>query len=240
MDNITVFIIITVFALLVNTIFTPILIKLSHKYGWYDTNDHRKIHKGDIPRIGGLGIFISFGLALLLFLIICKYTEINLNEVSKYRHTSLFAGFFIITALGVIDDFISIRAWMKFLIQISAALIVSAGGFNFQFFYIPFVAFNIPLNIFSHILTVFWIISLCNAINLIDGIDGLAGGVSAIAVFFYGIIFYITGNYTAAALSFSLLGGILGFLVFNFPPAKIFMEIQAAYYLDSALQLFRL
>ncbi len=240
MENITVFIIITVFALLVNTLFTPLLIKLSHKFGWYDSNDHRKIHKGDIPRIGGLGIFVSFGITILLFLIICKFTSINLNEISKYRHTSLFTGFFIITALGIVDDFISIRAWMKFFIQISAALIVSAGGFNFQFFYIPFTEYSIPLYLFSHALTVFWIISLCNAINLIDGIDGLAGGVSAIAVLFYGIIFYITGNYTAAGLSFSLLGAITGFLVFNFPPAKIFMGDSGSLLLGFSLAVIPL
>ena len=223
MNNIIVFFIITVFAFLLNTILTPILIKFSHKYNWYDSNDHRKIHEGEIPRIGGLGIFIAFGLSVLFFLMLSKFTDIDLNKVSKYKHTALFTGFFIITALGIIDDFVSIKAWQKFVIQVTAASIVSAGGFNFQYLYIPFVSINIPLHIFSHILTIFWIISLCNSINLIDGIDGLAGGLSAIAACFYGIIFFTTGNFTAAGLSFSLLGGILGFLVFNYPPAKIFM-----------------
>jgi UDP-GlcNAc:undecaprenyl-phosphate/decaprenyl-phosphate GlcNAc-1-phosphate transferase len=240
MNNITVFIIITIFSLLVNTIITPLLIKLSHKFRWYDSNDHRKIHTGDIPRIGGFGIFVSFVLSLLLFLVICKFTSINLSDLSKYRYTSLVAGFFIITILGVIDDFISIRAWQKFLIQITAALIVSFGGFNFQLFYIPFISYNIPLYFLSHVLTVFWIISLCNAINLIDGIDGLAGGVSAIAVLFYGIIFYITGNFTAAGLSFSLLGGILGFLIFNLPPAKIFMGDSGSLFLGFSLSVIPL
>ena len=240
MVNIIVFIIITVFALLVNTFLTPLLIRLSHKYQWYDSNDKRKIHTGDIPRIGGLGIFVSFVAALLLFLIICKFSNIHLNNISKYKHLSLVLGFFIITALGVIDDFISIRAWQKFLIQITAALIVSTGGFNFQFFYIPFIRYNIPLYFFSHALTIFWIISLCNAINLIDGIDGLAGGISAIAVLFYGIIFYITGNSTAAGLSFSLLGGILGFLIFNFPPAKIFMGDSGSLFLGFSLSVIPL
>ena len=240
MINIIVFIIITVFALLINSVLTPLLIRLSHKYRWYDSNDKRKIHSGNIPRIGGLGIFLSFVFALLLFLIICKFSNIHLNKISKYKHLSLVFGFFIITVLGVIDDFISIRAWQKFLIQITAALIVSTGGFNFQFFYIPFLHYNIPLYFLSHVLTVFWIISLCNAVNLIDGIDGLAGGVSAIAVLFYGIIFFVTGNYTAAGLSFSLLGAILGFLIFNFPPAKIFMGDSGSLFLGFSLSVIPL
>ncbi len=240
MNNITVFIIITAFALLLNILFTPLLINLSHRHKWYDSNDKRKIHKGDIPRIGGLGIFVSFVVSLLLFLVICKYTSINLNSVSKYRHIALVAGFFIITVLGIIDDFVSIRAWQKFLIQITAALIVSFGGFNFQFFHLPFFGINIPLYFLSHILTVFWIISFCNAINLMDGIDGLAGGISAIAVIFYGIIFYLTGNYTAAGISFSLLGGILGFLVFNLPPAKIFMGDSGSLLLGFSLSIIPL
>ena len=240
MDNILVFIIITVFALLSNSIFTPLLIRLSHKFGWYDSKSKRKIHTGDIPRIGGLGIFAAFVLSILFFLIICKYTSISLNRISKYRHAALVLGFFIITFLGIMDDFFSLRAWQKFLTQISAALIVSFGGFNFQYFYIPFAGYNIPLYFLSHVLTVFWIISLCNAINLIDGIDGLAGGVSAIAVLFYGIIFFITGNYTAAAISLSLLGGILGFLIFNFPPAKIFMGDSGSLLLGFSLAVIPL
>ena len=240
MYNITVFIIITIFALLVNTILTPLLIKLSHKFSWYDSNDKRKIHTGNIPRIGGLGIFVSFVAAILFFLVISKFTSLRLNSISKYKHLALVFGFFIITFLGVIDDFISLRAWQKFLIQISAALIVSIGGFNFQLFYIPFTGFSIPLYVFSHVLTIFWIISLCNAINLIDGIDGLAGGVSGIAVLFYGIIFYITGNFTAAAISFSLLGGILGFLIYNLPPAKIFMGDSGSLLLGFSLAVIPL
>ncbi|MCL2792935.1 MAG: undecaprenyl/decaprenyl-phosphate alpha-N-acetylglucosaminyl 1-phosphate transferase [Spirochaetaceae bacterium] len=196
---------------------------MSHKKRWYDITNDRKIHSGNMPRIGGVGIFISFLLTVFLFVVICKFTDFDLNTISRYHYLFLAAGFLIITILGVADDFVSIRAWHKLLIQLTAALIVSFGGFNFEFFYIPFLAQDIPLGLFSHVITVFWIISLCNAINLMDGMDGLAGGIALIASFFYGIIFLITQNYTAASLSFILFGTILGFLVFNFPPAKIFM-----------------
>ena len=223
MNNIILLLIISIVALILNLILTPLLISLSHKKGWYDSTNDRKIHSGDIPRIGGVGLFISFLLSAFLFVLICKFANIPLNTISRYHYLALAAGFLIITILGVADDFFNIRAWHKLLIQLAAALIVSFGGFNLEFFYIPFLEQDIPLGFFSHFITALWIVSLCNAINLMDGMDGLAGGIALVASFFYGIIFFITQNYTAAGLSFILFGAVAAFLVFNFPPAKIFM-----------------
>ena len=223
MNNIILLLLISAVALILNLIITPFLISLSHKKKWYDITNDRKIHRGNIPRIGGVGIFISFLLAVFLFVVICKYANIKLNTISKYHHLALSAGFLVITFLGITDDFFGIKAWHKLLIQLAAAFTVSFGGFNLEFLYVPFLGYDIPLGFFSHIITAFWIISLCNAINLMDGMDGLAGGIVLIASFFYGIIFFISQNYTAAGLSFALFGTVLGFLVFNFPPAKIFM-----------------
>ena len=223
MNNIILLLITSVAAFIINMIITPFLISLSHKKRWYDVTNDRKIHSGNIPRIGGVGIFISFLVTAFLFVVICKFAHIKLNTISKYHYLALSAGFLIIIILGVADDFFSIRAWHKLFIQLVAALIVSFGGFNLEFFYVPFLEQDIPLGLFSHVITAFWIISLCNAINLMDGMDGLAGGIALIASLFYGIIFFMTQNYTAAGLSFILLGAVIGFLVFNFPPAKIFM-----------------
>jgi UDP-GlcNAc:undecaprenyl-phosphate GlcNAc-1-phosphate transferase len=240
MNNIILLLIISTIALIINLIATPFLISLSHKKRWYDVTNDRKIHRGNIPRIGGVGIFISFLVAVFLFVVICKYADIRLNTISRYHYLALSAGFLIITFLGVADDFFSLKAWHKLLIQITAALIVSFGGFNLEFFYIPFLEQNIPLGGFSHIITVFWIISLCNAINLMDGMDGLAGGIALVASLFYGIIFFITQNYTAAGISFALLGAVVGFLVFNFPPAKIFMGDSGSLLLGFSLAVIPL
>lgn len=240
MQNILILLIITLSASIMNLVITPILIKLSHKNRWFDITNDRKIHSGNIPRIGGLGIFVSFIASVFIFLLICKIFDVNLNSVSKYRHLALAFGFLIITLMGIADDFIGMRAWHKFLIQTAAALIVTSGGFNFQTFYIPFAGKSIELGIFSHIVTVFWIISLCNALNLMDGMDGLAGGIALIASFFYGVIFYATGNYTASGLSFALMGAVAGFLVFNFPPAKIFMGDSGSLFLGFSLAIIPL
>ena len=240
MNNIILLLIISIIALFINSIITPFLISLSHKKGWYDITNGRKIHSGNIPRIGGVGIFFSFLLSVFIFLVICKITNIRLNTISKYHYLALSAGFLIITFLGAADDFFNIKAWHKLLIQISAAVIVSFGGFNLEFFYIPFIEYTIPLGFFSHAITAFWIISLCNAINLVDGMDGLAGGIAFLASLFYGIIFFITQNYTAAGLSFALLGAIAGFLIFNLPPAKIFMGDSGSLLLGFSLAVIPL
>ena len=231
---------ISIVALVFNLIVTPFLISLSHKKGWYDITNARKIHSGNIPRIGGVGIFASFLVTVFLFVVICKFADIKLNTISKYHYLYLSVGFLIIIILGVADDFLSIRAWHKLFIQLAAALIVSFGGFNLEFLYLPFLEQDIPLGIFSHFITAFWIISLCNAINLMDGMDGLAGGIALIASLFYGMIFFFTHNYTAAGLSFALLGAVLGFLVFNFPPAKIFMGDSGSLFLGFCLAVIPL
>ena len=240
MINIITLALITAFAVAINIIFTPFLIRFSHKHKLYDETNSRKIHSGDMPRIGGIGIFLSFTISIFALVIINKYSGTSLNEISKYRHIALASGFFIITAMGAADDFIDIRAWHKFLIQTLVALIVSIGGFNFGYFHVPFIQYNLPLGVFTHILTVFWIITVCNAVNLMDGLDGLAGGIAVITSLFYGIIFYSIGNYTAAAFSFCLLGASAGFLIFNLPPAKIFMGDSGSLFLGFSLAVIPL
>ncbi len=240
MGNLLTILLTAVISFIINVILTPLLIALSHKKGWYDIINDRKIHSGNMPRIGGVGIFASFLFSVFIFVVICKFTDIKLNSISKYHYLALSAGFLIITFLGIADDFFGIKAWHKLFIQIAAAAIVSFGGFNLEFLYIPFVEYDIPLGIFSHAITAFWIISLCNALNLVDGMDGLAGGIALIASFFYGTIFFITHNYTAAGLSFALLGAVAGFLVFNFPPAKIFMGDSGSLLLGFSLAVIPL
>ena len=240
MGNVPVLILIASSSLLINLVVTPVLIKLSHKKGWYDETNDRKIHSGKIPRIGGLGIFISFIAAVFIFLAVCKYTSVSLNNISKDRYLALSAGFLIITLMGIADDFYGMRARQKILIQITAALFATIGGFNFEFFQIPFSENLFASGFFSHAVTVFWIISFCNAINLVDGMDGLAGGIAFIASLFYGIIFYTTGNYTASGISFALLGAIAGFLFFNLPPARIFMGDSGSLFLGFSLAVIPL
>ncbi|MCQ2603534.1 MAG: undecaprenyl/decaprenyl-phosphate alpha-N-acetylglucosaminyl 1-phosphate transferase [Spirochaetia bacterium] len=225
-----------------NMIFTPILIRLSHKYSWYDFTDARKIHPAKMPRIGGVGIFAGFALAAFVFVVSCHCFHVKqLNDLSKYAHLLLVTGFFIITTMGLLDDFLNLKAKLKFFIQVLAALCISLGGFKFDIFAIPGTEIGIMLHpVAAHALTILWIISFCNAINLLDGLDGLAGGVSFIGAVFYIIIFTITGNFTAIAVSICILGAIAAFLFFNFPPAKIYMGDSGSLFLGFSMAVIPL
>lgn len=225
MLQLLVFTIVLILAFLINGIATPLLIRLSHKHKWYDFVDARKIHPDKMPRIGGVGIFIGFAAAAFVYVVGCHVLHIKeLNYLSKYSHLLMCIGFLIISLMGLADDFYNLKAGLKFVIQIVAALCITLGGFRFTIFSIAWTPVAIELNTFwSHALTILWIISFCNAINLMDGMDGLAGGIASIGAVFYIIIFALAGNFTAVAVSACILGSLVAFLVFNYPPAKIYM-----------------
>ena len=225
MLQLLVFTIVLVLSFFINGVTTPLLIRLSHKHKWYDFSDARKIHPDKMPRIGGVGIFIGFSLAAFVYVVGCHVLDIKeLNYLSKYSHLLLCIGFLIISLMGLADDFYNLKAGLKFVIQIVAALCITLGGFKFTIFSIPGTPVYIHLApVVAHAMTILWIISFCNAINLMDGMDGLAGGIASIGSVFYIIIFALEGNFTAMAVSACILGSIVAFLVFNYPPAKIYM-----------------
>ncbi|MFP4534223.1 MAG: MraY family glycosyltransferase [Spirochaetaceae bacterium] len=191
--------------------------RLSHRFEWYDQKNPRKIHTEDTPRIGGVGIFFSFMIAAAVVLISRG------EDVRAVRYLPLLGGVVIIHFLGLLDDFINLVAPRKFLLQLLAGLVVTLGPFRIDALAIPFSETSIPLGWLAYPITVLWIVSISNAVNLIDGADGLAGGVSAIVALFIGVIASHSGNATLALLAFALVGATVGFLVYNFPPAKIFM-----------------
>lgn len=225
MLQLLVFTIVLVLAFFINGVATPLLIRLSHKHKWYDFTDERKIHPDKMPRIGGVGIFIGFASAAFVYVVGCHVLDIKeLNYLSKYSHLLMCVGYLIIVLMGLADDFYNLKAKLKFFIQIIAALCITLGGFKFTIFSIPGtpVYFQLAPAV-AHALTILWIISFCNAINLMDGMDGLAGGIAAIGSVFYIIIFALAGNFTAVAVSACTLGSLIAFLIFNYPPAKIYM-----------------
>lgn len=214
--------------------FIPVLIKLSEKYNWFDAIDDRKIHTGEISRLAGVVVFYSMIIALIIGLILVqKYS--NIMTISTTRLISFLGAFFLVHTIGLIDDFKNIRPRYKFLVQIIAALIIIIPDKSFSLLHIPFI--NVTMNIgpFGYILTLIWIIGACNAVNLIDGMDGLSGGITAIAALFLSIIAIIMGNYITAIIAFALFGSLIGFLVFNFPPAKIFMGDSGSLFLGFTL-----
>lgn len=204
--------------LVLNLIFTPIIISIAHSKKLFDATDERKTHVGQIPRLGGIGIFISLLVAVITINLIFKF-EIPF---------AFYIGLFLIFVSGVVDDFKPIKPIIKLLTQIAASLALIVGGITFSQVYIPFLNIMLNLGYFSYPITIMWIIGMTNALNLLDGMDGQAGGVSFISVFVFGIISLILGQFGIAVLAFILAGALLGFLCFNLPPAKIFMGDSGA------------
>lgn len=197
---------------------TPAVSVLAYKIGAIDVpKDNRRMHKKPIPRIGGLAIFAGFVFASLVF---CELTP---------ELIAIYLGGLIIVAVGVIDDCISINAWVKLLAQIGVALIAVSQGVVVEF--INFFGTYVNFGVFAIPITVVWIVGLTNAINLIDGLDGLACGVSAICSISLLLVMLLQGDYMAAMLTAIVVGSCIGFLPFNSNPAKIFMGDTGALFL---------
>jgi UDP-GlcNAc:undecaprenyl-phosphate GlcNAc-1-phosphate transferase len=205
--------------------------------GWYDRLNARKIHSGDIPRLGGLSFAVSFA----VFACTVKF-----RSLESPRLFLLAPAFLLILITGVRDDFKPMAPRYKMLFQVSAALCAMGAGYVFKrAFYIGGIDFlGFPgWSLLRYPLTFLWIVGMTNAVNLIDGVDGLAGGVSLLAALTFGGIFSFLGaSAETPLLCLCLASAILGFLVLNapFPRAKIFMGDGGAYFLGFTLALIPL
>ena len=210
-----------IFAFIVSFAFTfattPLVRRFAFKIGAIDIpKDNRRMHKKPTPRIGGLAIIFGFTVATLCF-----------AQPSRQLYGTL-SGAAIIAIMGVIDDCKNLPAKLKFVIQIIAALVVVfAGDIKIDVFTNPNFLSDNPYWVLpewlSVTLTVIWIVFITNAVNFIDGLDGLAAGVSAIMSISLVFISIRVGEYSIAILGIALMGSCFGFLPFNFNPAKIFM-----------------
>ncbi len=192
---------------------TPLVKRLAVKIGAIDIpRDKRRMHKDSVPLIGGLAIFFGFLISTLLF------------SKPDVKITAILSGALIMVVLGVFDDKYALSAKFKLLIQIIAAMIPVMAGVRIERIIIPFLkSGGFEFGWLSYPITVLWIVALTNAVNLIDGLDGLAAGVSAIASFSMFLIACMQGNFVIAVMSAALVGACCGFLPYNFSPASIFM-----------------
>lgn len=195
---------------------TPVVKVLAGKFGAIDVpKDGRRMHDHPIPRMGGLAIFFGFLVSVLVF--------VPLNTEKK----GMLLGAVIIVVLGVLDDKYALPAKPKFLVQIVAALIAVMAGNRIEVLSNPNIFSANPvwqLGWLSYPITVIWIVAITNAVNLIDGLDGLACGVSTISSATMLIIaLLVVDELDVAVLMAALVGACIGFLPYNFNPAKIFM-----------------
>ncbi|RDC56618.1 undecaprenyl/decaprenyl-phosphate alpha-N-acetylglucosaminyl 1-phosphate transferase [Pedobacter chinensis] len=192
----------------------PSIIFTSLKYKLFDKNDlHRKNHKRNISRLGGLAIVGSFTISILLFSALINFKEANYLIVSCI----------ILAALGLKDDVHGTNTNTKFILQLAVAVIlVFFGGFRLSSLYGVLNIGDMNL-LWGGTFSIVLIIFLNNAFNLIDGIDGLAGAIGILASLCFGISFGMANQIPYAFIAFALAGAIAGFLKYNWFPAKIFM-----------------
>lgn len=204
-----------IFAFIVTILVIPVIILVAKKKKLYDEpDDKRKLHKQPIPSLGGLGMFIGFILSLLLTINFAK----DAPEFQFY-----IAAFLLIFFLGIKDDIMIISPAKKFVGQlITAGILIYKSNLLISNMH-GFLGINAIPTEASYFLTVFAIVVIINAFNLIDGVDGLAGGIGLISSLVFGTFFFVNGDLPYAVLAFSFAGSLIGFLYYNFHPAKIFM-----------------
>lgn len=219
------YLLIFITAFILALVFTPIAIKIAPKIGAVDIpKDNRRMHTKAMPRFGGMAIYIGTVASMLIFL------------PFSTKLMGVIAGGTLMFLVGIIDDLRNLPAKVKLGFQILCAFILFQFSVSISFIGNPFGDgyYFFPW-IVSLLVTVIWIVGITNTINLIDGLDGLAGGVAFIASISIGYAAYINGNTEASMAMLAIAGGALGFLPFNFNPAKIFMGDGGALFLGFML-----
>ncbi len=218
-------------SILVAFVTTPLSIQLAHKIGVIDKpSDSRRVHKKPIPRFGGMAIFLGSMAGLLI--------PAGMNTKIKIA----ILGGIMMYLLGVVDDILDIKPIQKFVSQFLIATAVYSMGIRITFisnyFGVPTTDVNANVILSSglgYLITILWIIGITNAVNLMDGLDGLAAGSVAIMALSLAYIAYIhgtrIGSITVCIALVAVAGGCLGFLPYNFAPAKTFMGDGGALYL---------
>jgi UDP-GlcNAc:undecaprenyl-phosphate GlcNAc-1-phosphate transferase len=216
---------------------TPLVRSVAIKLGALDLPDERKIHGKPIPRLGGFSIYVTF----ILILFVSYQFDFFFYPANFLREINfgwLLTASAIVFGLGAFDDFKRIPPSIKFFVQIIAGLIVALTSYRIQQISLPFG--SIQLGIWSIPATVLWIVAITNALNLLDGLDGLAAGTSFIVSLSMFGISLLNESIGMALLSIILAGSILGFLKYNFHPASIFLGDSGAYTLGFILSILSL
>lgn len=221
-------------ALLLNLVATFFILKLAHKKELFDQPNHRTVHKAPVPRLGGVGIYWS---AVAVF---AGMLLINSQDHIPWGQLLVLLAFGILNIVGLYDDLRNIRAVTKFLWQGVASLLVIGAGYHLRVLQIPFTDIILNLGPIGPVVTFFWIVGVSNAINLIDGMDGLAGGISTLGIAAYGIYFFQAGLTWEAQLCAVFVGSLLAFLWYNQPPAKTFMGDSGSILLGTILSVLPL
>lgn len=199
-----------ILAAVLSLISMPVIIHFCNRHNIFDYQDSRKIHSGNISRLGGVGIVFSFVAVAAAYLI-------TTESLSGMKTLPIIIAGLVIFLFGLLDDIYTLPAICKLIVQLGASALVTFNGYRFT----QIFGWILPVPV-SYILTFGWIVGVINAYNLIDGLDGLCGSLSFTGVVTLGILYSLSDS-MEAGLCFILAGAIFGFLCFNWPPAKLFM-----------------
>ena len=206
------------FSVLAGMIIIPRILIISHKKRLYDQPDARKVHTTPIPRLGGLSFFpvILMSMALIMGIRLYQWpSDISTLSVAMlYEYLFLFVGMTMLYLIGVCDDLVGVGYRYKFVVQIISAMLLAASGNCFDTLSGLFGIYSIPYWLGVPV-TIFAVVYITNAINLIDGIDGLASGLCCISLTVLSVIFYIMGHYTYTLLAVCTLGILMPFWCYN-------------------------
>ncbi|ANZ94963.1 MULTISPECIES: glycosyltransferase family 4 protein [Brochothrix] len=204
---------------LASVILTPLVRKFAFAIGAVDVPNDRRVNKKAMPTLGGLAIILSF---LIGFVIL---------PVDLSSFWPILVGAFVVTLVGVLDDRFELTAGMKLFGQfLAASVVVFGGNLMINYLTLPLIG-QINFGWFAGPFTIIWIIAIMNAINLVDGLDGLAGGISSIVLISIAAMAYVLNDFIVFPLAMVLVAAILGFLIYNFHPASIFMGDTGALFL---------
>ena len=231
-----------VLAFVVTFVTTPYTIKIAKKVGAVDIpKDERRMHKKSMPKFGGPAVILGFLVSTIYLLIVMSMEKtINLFGLEEYwkKLLGFLVGIGIISAFCVVDDIKTIKPITKLIGQVLAGIAAVIAGIRIEGVTLPFLNFPEMHQVTSVILTIAWVVIVTNAINLIDGLDGLSSGISVISAVSLLIIFVLNGSsMVSVILITALAGALVGFLPFNFSPAKTFIGDTGSNFLGYSLAI---
>jgi UDP-GlcNAc:undecaprenyl-phosphate GlcNAc-1-phosphate transferase len=231
--------IVLVFSCVVTLGLTPVVIRFASRMDAMDLPGQRKIHTHPLPRLGGIALYV--GSAFSLLAVVATGQEVReAMWMDPHVWKMIAAALTMMLILGIWDDFYPLGPGFKFVVQVLLATIVYSANVRFAFLSNPFGPGQLDLGILAYPMTLLWIVGITNAVNLVDGLDGLASGVAAIAAITIGVIQALRSDFGTALLAMILAGSALGFLRYNFHPARIFLGDSGSLFLGFALAILSL
>lgn len=215
----------------------PLAMRLSHRWGVVAIPGGRRKHASLMPTLGGIPLFVAFGVGSIL---IFWLFPIDSNSADHQLISGVLIGLTIVFLGGLLDDFFDLPWWGQYAVQIVATIIAVRYDVIFGVFTNPISDSAIDLTqllptVIVPLITLIWISGMMNTVNWLDGLDGLAAGVGTIAALLFAWHSYSLSQFNVAAFPLALAGALLGFLVFNFSPAKIFLGSAGAYLIGFSL-----